>query len=382
MQRLAAAHETPERWVTWGAWEDAPLSKEELVGCGVGRFGLWFVWGPSHLTRAELEPLRQVGDPAMDAAYAEARSVDALLRSEASSCRAIVHAETPSWVDWTLVSRGQRVCATYLPHVGLSLYYISLIGGFAAAAIAKTLATSKLAGSHRAAVRRLLGTGAFVYRVCSMDLRPGGEAWRDAIRVRHVHAAVRARDPTAANLEDSIVTLLAFSYNVIVGIEILAGHPISLEEKEAYLHLWRYVGSLLGIPDDRNPCSSLSRAKATLESIFMHILEPDDYSRALAQNILRLPPQSLLPYAYRAALFRVLLGNQLADALHLPPTTTVVRARVALVQLTFFVYSRLLTFPVIRHVFIASHALAMRIVLAAYRSFYEKKKTPRRPLRT
>jgi len=58
-------------------------------------------------------------------------------------------------------------------------------------------------------------------------------------------------------------------------------------DQEAYLHLWRYIGWLLGVSEANNPCCSAMSAKAWLESIIMHILEPDEDSIAVAHHLLR-----------------------------------------------------------------------------------------------
>ncbi len=86
-------------------------------------------------------------------------------------------------------------------------------------------------------------------------------------------------------------TLLAFSYNVLSGIELLSGAPLPTADRDAYLHLWRYIGFLLGVRDENNPCArGDGHARVFLESIVLHLLHPDDLSRSLARHMLRAPP--------------------------------------------------------------------------------------------
>ena len=85
-------------------------------------------------------------------------------------------------------------------------------------------------------------------------------------------------------------TLLAFSYNVLVGIELVAGSPLPAAEQEDYLALWRYIGWLLGVDGRLDPCRNVPRAKAMLESVIMHLLEPDEHSVAVAQHLLQVIP--------------------------------------------------------------------------------------------
>ena len=78
---------------------------------------------------------------------------------------------------------------------------------------------------------------------------PGGRGFEACLRVRLLHASVRARlagrgwDAAAygvpVNQEDMAATLLAFSYNVLVGVELLKGRRLSPADEDAYLHLWR-----------------------------------------------------------------------------------------------------------------------------------------------
>ncbi|KAH8076573.1 DUF2236-containing protein [Aureococcus anophagefferens] len=222
-------------WHSWDAFRDPPA--EVQLGCGVAKYGQRFVWTKLHLTASQLAPLRLEGDAPMDAATAEV-----------------------------------------------------------------LFSTGYLASSPRLVMRRLLDTGLFLFDVCldgPESLRPGGRGFECCLEVRALHASVRARlaargwDAGAygvpVNQEDMVVTLLAFSYNVLVGVEFLKGSRVSEEEEGDYLHLWRYLGHLLGVRDEHNPCASYAAAKATLESIVVHILEPDADSKKLARAMLAAP---------------------------------------------------------------------------------------------
>ena len=55
-------------------------------------------------------------------------------------------------------------------------------------------------------------------------------------------------------------TLLAFSYNVLVGIELIGGAPLPQQQQDDYLALWRYIGWLLGVDTKAlDPCRSVVR---------------------------------------------------------------------------------------------------------------------------
>ena len=82
------------------------------------------------------------------------------------------------------------------------------------------------------------------------------------------------------------------------------------------------MGHLLGVVPDMNPCTTFFTAKAFMESIFMHLVEPDESSVRLAHNSLRAisgQPPAFLPFGCNAQMSRMLLGDDMADLLQLPP---------------------------------------------------------------
>ena len=313
---------------------------EPVLGQGVELWGHRFVWTKEHVSRAELEPLRRIGDPLMD---------NMVHSSKEEIVAQLLKVEVPSWVDWERIEKGRLVFRRFFPFCGVSLFYASLVGGFSAALIVKTLtkAGGLSASDEKAVLRRVLRTTRFVCQVHRGSLRPGGDAWTAAIDVRHLHARVREKvkfdDEVAVNMEDSVVTLLAFSSNVLHGIEKLGGR-VSDEDEENYLHLWRYVGFLLGIPDSLNPCVSLQRARAIEQSICLHILYPDKDSINLAHHLLKCVPGR---FSHRAAWCRHLIGDKLADALELPLPNLIIRTRLNVELAILHLYAFCLRLPLI-----------------------------------
>ena len=237
---------------------------------------------------------------------------------------------------------------------------MSLIGGFSAPKITKVLEQSGyLVGPPKLAMRRLFDTGRLMVDACANGpdaLRAGGAGWRAAVRVRALHAKVRRRllrrgggaEPGSGgggggggggsggrwdvetygvpiNQEDMAATLLAFSYNVLVGVEAIRGEELPEAEQEAFLHLWRYMGHLLGVAETHNPCAGGMRlAKARLESIILHLLHPDELSVRVATHLLKAPyahlcaPRAARGFELSAQMTRLLVGDELGDALGLP----------------------------------------------------------------
>jgi hypothetical protein len=103
--------------------------------------------------------------------------------------------------------------------------------------------------------------------------------------------------------------------------KILGQSSLTKDDEFAYYHLWRYIGYLLGIKEENNPLSSISRAQGAAESIFAHLTNPDERSVELAHHVLATGAgRAPLYYSFvcQAEAARLLLGHPLSDALELP----------------------------------------------------------------
>ena len=284
------------------------------------------------------------------------------------------HDFIPCWVDWEQIQRGMDVFITFLPAAGQSLFYLSLVPGFSIPKITKVLQQTKYLAppsTTEQVERRLFDTGAFVSHAMTntekndpaSTLRPGGNGWRMALQVRVLHAKVRRyilKNNTdwdiqeygiPINQEDMSATLLAFSINVLVGIEFISGKSLSINEQKDYLALWRYIGWLLGvetvtdvkcnnhsqqqrIPID--PCGiratsakddsckhnngkeTIIHAQASLESFVLHLMKPNESSCMVARHLLsRGGDTTNIMYYSRSYMCRRFIGDPLADALKL-----------------------------------------------------------------
>jgi hypothetical protein len=334
------------------------------------------------------------------------------------------HNLIPSWVDWEQIQRGIDVFILYAPVAGQALFYLSLVPGFSIPKIAKVLQQTRYLAPPSTAQQvknRLMDTGGFLTSVVTADstsscsspsslskdcrpascLRPGGKGWTMALQVRLLHAKVRRSilkqgrnrqqqkqqshrpllEPwnvkecgIPINQEDMAATLLAFSINVIMGIEFVAGRPLSRENERDYLALWRYIGWLLGIRsrEDKvvvviqdtaaheehpppsalpplDPCGpklqgdgkeyhAILHAHASLESFILHLMHPNQSSIEIAHHLLQMggggsgaggggrgsggihsrTAVKNFAFLYRSFMCRRYIGNELAHALELP----------------------------------------------------------------
>ncbi|MES2638333.1 MAG: oxygenase MpaB family protein [Myxococcota bacterium] len=215
----------------------------------------------------------RVGDPLADAAAAALAPlpaaertplVDAALRGRLQGAPPaladlVVSMRTlPPWVDRARMGRGAAAVVRAGLPAGLVLGCSSLVLGFCSPAGNKPLVfTGRLEGAAR---RRLAETSRFVHALTTPGgALPGGEGWIAAAKVRLMHAAVRralmasprwtADDwGVPINAFDSAGTILLFSLLVADGLAGL-GFPMTAEERGDLLHLWRYVGHVIGVPE-------------------------------------------------------------------------------------------------------------------------------------
>ena len=150
--------------------------------------------------------------------------------------------------------------------------------------------------SIKAVHGRLISTTRYLLQVTKslQSIQPGGESFKSSVRVRLLHSAVRSRilEVASTNPEyfhsalgvlindlDCIVTIGTFS-STLVWIA-LPRQGISLREQEIvdFLALFRYVAYLTGTSHDL--FSAPSRARAVMESVILHEVQPGRLSKSL-----------------------------------------------------------------------------------------------------
>lgn len=250
----------------------------------------------------------------------------------------MIDTTVPSWLDMASLRRGQRVFLMYSVSANLGLLYFSLLGGFSAPKITQVLdATGYLTSTNSDSVwRRLLETFDMVLAAVESDdaLAVDGPGFAAVLNVRLLHSRVRLRimarrqwDSSSyglpINQEDMLATLLSFSINVLDTIEKIGAPFLTLQDQKDYLHLWKYIGYLIGVNPDHLHCLDCpSRARGAMESIVLHLLTPNDRSKQIAGNILAaVTKRSPLQWsrAVHEAVATELLGVPLARVLGIPP---------------------------------------------------------------
>ena len=296
------------------------------------------------------------GDPLADAVVTSLASlphtqraalIDTALRSgidavpEAPAALRALFAQldtVPFWFDPQRADRGGAVLLRAGPLGGLVLGTRSLIAGYCSPAGNKPLIFSqRLQYDTR---RRLIETSRFVQETSRRNgMTRRGYGFRAAVKVRLMHAQVRrilcvhpewkaSEWGTPINQFDMAGTVLLFSFALTDGLRKL-GVPVRDDEMEDNLHLWRYVGWLMGVREELL-CTSVREAEDLVAMLRCTQGPPDRDSRTLAHAMLRGPvayattprerarAERVVAFSY--AVSRYLVTDDFADALEFPHT--------------------------------------------------------------
>jgi hypothetical protein len=248
-------------------------------------------------------------------------------------------AHVPAWLDWETCDRGGLLLMRAGPLGGAVLGTRSLVLGYASPGGNKPLVFS--GRLKQQAKRRLDETARFVQAVSRPGgMRPFAEGWQITLKVRLIHAQVRRMilktgrwDSDAwglpVNQHDMAGTTLLFSCAIIDGLRKL-GMRIESEEAERYVHLWRWVGRVIGVDEDVLPASEPEGMRLA-DLIAMTMGDPDQDSRDLTRALFEAAydgctTKAQIKQAERNVVFgrlvcRELLGDDLADKLDVPRTT-------------------------------------------------------------
>jgi hypothetical protein len=304
--------------------------------------------GKGQWDTAELESLRSQGDPEADAVvgahFAQERAGAAELFRRLAFSEATSDAppdpvaqylaatpRAPGWLDPVVLNRAQSWFARVGSHVFCALYAGSLPTAYACHQGAQVLATT--ARLETDAKRRLNETAQFVLDVMRPEgLEPGGAGYQAVRRVRLMHASVRwliEHDPRVnwdgaqlgrpVNQEDLLMTILTFTEVVFEGFD-RTGVDYTPSDAHDYLHLWSYVGYLLGVEPRFLPLDR-SSAETLMEHVRSMHFGPSEAGRELTAALLD-QARALLPRPFKGlpeTAIRWYVGDPTADLISVPP---------------------------------------------------------------
>ncbi|QHS10448.1 oxygenase MpaB family protein [Sinimarinibacterium sp. NLF-5-8] len=204
---------------------------------------------------------------------------------------------TPAWVDQKRLAAGARACGISGLTGLRALRDLGLMAGYQASAINRTLV---LTGTlKKGAQRRVAETTKWWLDAT----RPGGMArgapgWNSTLQVRLIHALVRRALSADARWDsreyglpinqcDMHATWLAFSVIFLFGQRLL-GVPLSAREGRDVMHLWKYIGWLMGV-EARWLVDSEQQGRVALYQNLLAQAPPDDSSRELGRALMEEP---------------------------------------------------------------------------------------------
>lgn len=164
------------------------------------------------------------------------------------------------------------------------------------------------------------------------SIQPHGEGHASTVRVRLLHASVRQRimklvgsRPEYFNVQkygvpvntlDSIHSIATFCCNPMWLQLPQLGITPGQQEVADYIALFRYIAYLLATPTQY--FETPTRAKAVMESMYLHELEPTQTSKIVGYNFVKcledLPPMNISKEFIEAG-SRWFNGNELCDSL-------------------------------------------------------------------
>jgi hypothetical protein len=256
--------------------------------------------------------------------------------------------EVPDWVDWDQLERGAIAYWRAGVLVPIVLGYSSVGFGYYSYGGTKALNFTRLLIEPDRAGARMTETLRWIATVTAPgNMRRDRAGFAYSIRVRMVHSAVRfgvSRSPKwqwndwglpITNTDLFFTSSNVFCANVVQALERL-GVQFSAQEKEDIFALWRYIGYVMGVPDDLNFVDAADSRRKN-EVVMAVEREPDDANRILLHSLLeytatatdgyqpfpqwivgRLTREHKLTIAY--GLLRNLTSTQFCEDMHVPNT--------------------------------------------------------------
>lgn len=236
---------------------------------------------------------------------------------------------------------GARAFHEYSDVFFVGLVCESLIAGFSTAVSKTFYATERMAGNPR---RVQQNTRHLIEITLPGGLDRHGDGWKLSVRIRLIHAQVRklilqennwevAADGVPLHASHMALAATGFSAINLQAVKKMGVH-LTTEERAGFMHIWRYVTWLLGVPDDLLTSFDSEEAAIHLKDV-AYICEPhpDVEARSMAHDMINGVPDLVgvknenpaERKKFVNALFKVsraLIGNELADALEYPKQST------------------------------------------------------------
>ncbi len=299
-------------------------------------------------TDAVLDALRHEGDPIPDAIVAnlkqagQVEAVNAILRQLTHNWQGIppeLPDEIEHWLretdqlpadtDLARVERAQHFFVEYGLVMTLIMSTASFVESYAAYPGVKVLTFSYRLGHN--AYRRVAETAQFLLLVMSPGaLGEAGQGIPAIQKVRLMHSAIRyligqsgrwdtANDGVPICQEDMLGTIISVSWLVLDNMQKL-DIPLSPQDMDDYLYLWRVVGQMLGCRADLLP-TNMDEAYDLAYAIRQRHHRASAEGQAMTRALMELHADLIPGTAFDGvmpAVTRFLVGDDIADMMGLP----------------------------------------------------------------
>jgi hypothetical protein len=203
----------------------------------------------------------------------------------------------PAWVDWERLERGAQACALSGKTGMRVLRDLGLMAGYQASGINQTLIAT---GALKQGASRWVAETTKWWMDCTTPggMKAGADGFKTTLRVRLIHAMIRQGLLKQQDWEiehwglpinqlDMQATYLAFSVSFLFGQKLM-GTIVSRREAEDIMHLWRYIGWLMGV-DNTLLCSSEREGRIALYQNLTTQATADENSRHLGRALMDEP---------------------------------------------------------------------------------------------
>jgi hypothetical protein len=244
---------------------------------------------------AALKPLKGRGKTLFDQAVAH--GIGSIENPPAELVELFESVDTvPDWVDWEQLHRGSVAYWRAGKLVVMSLAYAAIGAGFRTYGGSRPLVLSRRLIERDQVGRRLVETLRWAAESSKPEgMRRTGDGFRITMQVRWIHAAVRYHLSRNSDWDwqdwglvvsnvDSIYTMGCLFCEAVIDALKKAGIQLSDREIEDITALWRYIGHIMGIPEDIN---FTNWADLKHKSAIVRMLEhpADEGCRALMKSL-------------------------------------------------------------------------------------------------
>lgn len=172
--------------------------------------------------------------------------------------------QVPDWVEWSQLQRGSVAYWRSGKLVVMCLAYAAIGAGFRTYGGSRELVMSQRLIERDQVGRRLIETLRWAANATRPDgMRRFGDGFRMTMNVRFIHAAVRYHCTRSAHWDwddwgvsvdnaDAVYTMGSLFTESVVDALAKVGIELAPAEVDDIVALWRYIGHVMGIPEEVN----------------------------------------------------------------------------------------------------------------------------------